>query len=135
MTAYLMCMTAWKDWKEKRIPDRYILGIFISGIISMYLIPEILLIQRVGGLFSVSTLLFVLTCLVPGSIGGGDIKLMAAGGFLLGSLGVWNAFVTGIMSAGSYVLIMLIMKRMNRKTEIALGPFLCAGMMIQLLKI
>ena len=135
MTIYLMSMTAWKDWKEKRIPDRYVLGIFTSGIISMYLIPEILLIQRVTGFFSVSTLLFVLTCIVPGSIGGGDIKLMASGGFLLGSAKIWNAFVAGIMSAGSYVLVMLILQKINRRTEIALGPFLSIGMIIELLKI
>ena len=91
--------------------------------------------QRAAGMFVVSVPLLILACMVPGSIGGGDIKLMVAGGFLLGMSGVWNAFVTGIMCAGSYIVILLLMKKAGRKSEIALGPFLSIGIIWVLFQI
>ena len=91
--------------------------------------------QRAAGMFVVSVPLLILACMVPGSIGGGDIKLMAAGGFLLGMSGVWNAFAKGIMCAGIYIVILLLMKKAGRKSEIALGPFLSIGIIVVLFKI
>lgn len=131
----LIAAIAWKDWKTKRIPDKYVLYMFGAGIISIMLFPEILILRRMAGLFAVSVPLLVLAGIAPGSIGGGDIKIMAAGGFLLGATGVWDAFVTGIMSAGVFVLILLIMKKVHYKCEIALGPFLSMGMILVLIRI
>lgn len=106
----------------------------MAGMIRMCLSPEIALMQSGLGMLTVSIPLLILACMIPGSIGGGDIKLMAAGGFLLGITGVWNAFVTGVMSAGLYIVISIILKRVERKSEIALGPFLSIGMILVLLK-
>lgn len=130
-----MLVIAWTDWTMRKIPDEYMLGVFLTGIISMYLLPEITMIQRIGGCFLLSIPLLVLTCVISGSIGGGDIKLMAAGGFLLGSEAIWKAFMAGMISAGVYVLILLAAKKAHRKTEIALGSFLSIGMILALIKI
>jgi len=130
-----MGVIAWKDWKTKRIPDRYIVYAFAIGIISLFFYPEIGLPERMKGMFAVSIPLLALAGLVPGSIGGGDIKLMAAGGFILGIARIWNAFVTGVMSAGAYVAVLLIARKAGRKTEIALGPFLSFGMIVQIMNI
>ena len=130
-----MSLVAWKDWKTKHIPDKYILCIFAAGITSLFLPLNIALIEHVTGGFVVSVPLLILASLIPGSIGGGDIKLMAAGGLLVGITGIWNVFVTGIMSAGIYISVLLIMKKANRKTEIALGPFLAIGLIIEIVKI
>lgn len=89
--------------------------------------------QRASGFFVLSVPLLILACVLPGSIGGGDIKLMAAGGFLLGVTGILNAFVTGMLAAGCYVVVLLATKKATWKAEIALGPFLCFGMIIILL--
>lgn len=130
-----MAVIGWNDWENKRIPDKFILSVFITGIMSMCLVREITLIQRLTGLAVVSVPLFLMAVMIPGSIGGGDIKLMAASGFLLGSAAVWRAFIIGVMTAGIYVLILLAKKKADRKSEIALGPFLCIGILFELMKI
>ena len=127
MTALLLEI-AYTDWKMKRIQDRNILLLMILGMAAIWIIPEISFIQRLTGFVIISIPLLILAYLVPGSIGGGDIKLMAAGGFLLGIAGIWSTFVIGMFSAGAYVVYLLILKKINRKAEIALGPFLCMGM-------
>ena len=121
------------DFKTRRIPDRLILVLLFLEIPAVWLISEISLMQRASGFFVLSVPLLILACVLPGSIGGGDIKLMAAGGFLLGVTGILNAFVTGMLAAGCYVVVLLATKKATWKAEIALGPFLCFGMIIILL--
>lgn len=129
MTALLMKI-AYGDWKTKNIKNGNILLLMFLGFGAMWIISEISLVQRMGGFLIISVPLFILALIVPGSIGGGDIKLMAAAGFLLGMYEIWRAFVIGILIAGAYAMCLLIMRRANKKTEIALGPFLCMGIII-----
>ena len=129
MTALLMRI-AYVDWKTKNIKNRNILLLMFLGLGTMRILSVIIFVQRIGGFLIVSVPLFILALIVPGSIGGGDIKLMAAAGFLLGMHEIWRAFVIGILIAGVYVMYLLSMGRINKKTEIALGPFLCIGISI-----
>ena len=130
-------MIAWTDWKIKRIPNSYIGGFLLSGILDLIqgtgTLDFFSMNQWIGSIIISVPLLWV-ACMVPGSIGGGDIKLMAAGGFLLGITEIWNAFVIGITSAGVYVAILLLAKKLNRKSQIALGPFLSMGLIIAFIK-
>lgn len=130
----LMTAIAWNDWKNRKIPDQFVTAVFCAGILAAAIFDEITILNRISGLLIVSIPLLLLAFFVPGSIGGGDIKLMAAGGFLLGKAWIIQAFVMGIMLAGTYVIVLLIRKKADRKTEIALGPFLCAGIIWSLLK-
>ena len=111
------------------------LCVLLAGIAGMCLFPTISLTYRLSGFLAMSVPLLVLACVLPGSIGGGDIKLMAAGGVVLGIAGIWNAFVIAVMSAGVYVCFLLFTKKAERKTEIALGPFICMGIAVELIKI
>jgi leader peptidase (prepilin peptidase)/N-methyltransferase len=69
---------------------------------------------------------FIPAFLKPGSIGGGDIKLMGACGAVLG---VWGGLLQSIVSlslAAVFSLSEIIHNRAD-KTQIPLAPFLCAG--------
>ena len=66
--------------------------------------------------------------ITTGGIGGGDVKLMAAGGCFLGAEKILASVVPAIFSAGAYCLYLLIVKRAGRNTIFSLGPFLCLGM-------
>lgn len=119
---------AYVDLKYKLIRNKSVLIVFAMSIISMLVFPEISSVERLAGSVVVSIPLLFLSSLFHGGIGGGDIKLMAAAGLGLGIEGIWNAFVIGVFAGGIYVMIMLIQKKIGRKTEIALGPFLCLGL-------
>ena len=129
-----MCMCflniAYTDWKSRLIRNKSVLGVLVMSFISMALFPEISVIERVVGSLLISLPLFVLGICTHGGVGGGDIKLMAVSGLGLGASGIWKAFVIGILASGIYVVTMLLHKKFNRTSEIALGPFLCLGLIV-----
>jgi len=77
--------------------------------------------------FCVSVPLLLLTLLIPGAFGGGDIKLMAACGFFLGWKLNLIALAIGIFTGGIWGIWLLATKKKERKEHFAFGPFLCVG--------
>lgn len=78
------------DFKIKIIPNQLNVLLFISGIWSGFVFQEVTFLSRFLGVFSVSIPMFILAILCSGGLGGGDVKLMAASGVLLGIK--WNIF-------------------------------------------
>ena len=114
--------------------DRDILSArLIAGKNGIEKIPAISLADRGIGIFCVSVPLLVLTWIVPGCFGGGDIKLMAASGIFLGREANLEAFALAVFLAGGYCIWMLLRKKLSRRERIAFGPFLCAGIIAKML--
>ncbi len=116
------------DFRTYEIPFGINVFIFILGCINLgldwadwknYLI----------GFFAVSAFLYLLYLLTKGrAIGGGDIKLMAAAGMLLGWKKIILAFVLGCI-LGS--VIHLVRMRVTKAEHVlAMGPYLSAGIFI-----
>lgn len=83
----------------------------------------------VVGFFAVSVFLYLLYVLSKGrAIGGGDIKLMAAAGLLLGWKLIILAFILGCI-LGS-VIHLIRMKVSKEDHVLAMGPYLAVGIMI-----
>lgn len=118
------------DFKVQMIPNQLNMLLFVVGIWSSFVFQEITFSGRCLGIFSVSVPLLLFTVLCSGGVGGGDIKLMAASGMLLGVK--WNIFAAciGLILGGVYGLFLLITRRVKRKDRFALGPFLCIGIAI-----
>jgi len=84
------------------------------------------------GFFIISTLLYLLYLFSKGkAIGGGDIKLMAVGGLLLGWKGILLAFVLGCI-IGSVIHLIRI-KISHADHVLAMGPYLSIGIFIAML--
>lgn len=77
----------------------------------------------------VSGCMVLLVLVLPGGFGGGDIKLMAAGGLFLGLEGCVLAMVLGLLAGGMCAIVLVIWKNAGRKDVFAFGPCLCGGMM------
>ncbi len=133
MFLLLLATVAWKDIHTRRIPNVIVLGIAAAGIFSIPFFPAISLADRGIGIFCVSVPLLVLTWIVPGCFGGGDIKLMAASGIFLGWEANLEAFALAVFLAGGYCIWMLLRKKLSRRERIAFGPFLCAGIIAKML--
>ena len=93
------------------------------------------LMERLIGALCVSVPMLGIAVLVPGSFGGGDVKLMCAAGLLLGWRRILWSSAVGILAAGVYALYLLIIKNTGRKAEFPLGPFLCFGMAVNVLAV
>lgn len=124
----ILLFAAITDHRKRIIYDACHVVIFILGIPALWLFPGQSLAAKYIGIFAVSLPMLVLSLLVPGAFGGGDIKLMAACGWMLGWSGVLCGFVIAVLCGGAVETIKLVLKKANRKDRFAMGPYLAAGM-------
>ena len=130
LTAALLFLVSVIDIKTMIIPNGLSLAMLLLGIFGLLLFSDVPWYEHLVGLLCVSLPMLLLTLLIPGAFGGGDIKLMAGAGLLLGwKLTVLAAFL-GIIGGGLFGSILLATKKAGRKAHFAFGPFLCIGIMI-----
>lgn len=133
------------DQQTMEIPNGFHIAIIIAAVLSIWFGPELSLTPRIIGFFAISVPMLLLTMLT-GGFGGGDIKLMAAAGLLLGWKGVIVAFFVGIFAAAFYciyILIYALVQIISKKSEsfkdgmnaamkmpFAFGPYLSFGIVL-----
>ncbi|MCI8597917.1 MAG: prepilin peptidase [Lachnospiraceae bacterium] len=120
------------DWDTKMINDRFQAGIVLLGLAALWIFPEHTLMERLIGAVIVALPMLLLALAVAGAFGGGDIKLMAASGFLLGWRAVLVAMFLGLLAGGIYAIWLLSRKKLKGKDQIAFGPFLSFGLGVAL---
>ncbi len=105
------------DLKKRIVPDLLCLLIALTAAISF----------RPGQLWGIIIALpFLLAAVFCGGMGGGDIKLMAAAGLVLGLPSGIFATILGLSLVLAYSLFMKICKK-TQVTAVPLVPFLSAG--------
>ncbi len=118
------------DWKIYEIPVAFNIFIGIIGIIR--LLTDLGHWQTyVIGFFAVSGFLYLLYVITNGrGIGGGDIKLMAAAGLLVG----WKLIILslGIGCLLGSVIHLILMKVRDKDRVLAFGPYLSMGIYISM---
>jgi leader peptidase (prepilin peptidase)/N-methyltransferase len=115
------------DAETMEIPNGLVIALLVCGVLAVFVAPEVSLLSRVIGLFCVSVPLLVITIIIPNAFGGGDVKLMAAAGFLLGWQNVLVALFIGILIGGGWGIYLMASKRKGAKEHFAFGPTLCIG--------
>lgn len=125
----ILLKIAWEDARTRHIRGRWILLYGVLGIWNEWMEKGIDLGESVAGFLSVSSVLVLVNLLRPGSFGGGDIKLTAVAGTVLGWERNFAAFAMAMWLSGIFCAVMLAARRMTRKSTIPLGPFLCAGIL------
>ncbi len=120
------------DLDEMIIPDRFPLIIGLMGIVMMLDSQSNLsIIDRVIGFFSVSGILFAIAFFSGGrAMGGGDIKLMAGVGLVLGYKLCLLSLFLGALCGTIYYVWLAIFKGGKLKGMIPFGPFLAMGVVI-----
>lgn len=139
------------DQTTMEIPNQFHVAIFIAAVVSIWFGIPIVGLEwkaRLIGFFCISLPMYLLAVLT-GGFGGGDIKLMAVAGLLLGWKATICAFFVGIFSAAFYCIyillyaIIVIVKKeapsfkegMNAamKMPFAFGPYLSVGIVVSYL--
>ena len=127
MTSVLIVLTM-IDERTFEIPLCLNVALAVIGVLMCMTDSENIVSHLIGAV-SVSLVLFVLWFLSSGrAIGGGDVKLMAAAGLILG----WKLTVTAFILAcvlGS-VLHLIRMKISRAEHMLAMGPYLSMGIFI-----
>jgi leader peptidase (prepilin peptidase)/N-methyltransferase len=124
------------DWDTQIIPNGFVVAILLLG--AMHALYQIFVLSSPWyiwpiGFFAASGILFLLGLLISDSIGGGDIKLMAASGLFLGPIPILLALFLGAVYAGFFAVYVLIAKKGTLKTAVPFGPFLSLGIFTALL--
>lgn len=123
----ILTVVAFIDMDTMEIPFPLVLAAGITGVASCFFFPEISLFERAVGMACVSVPLWLLTLLVEGAFGGGDIKFMAACGIFLGWKLNLLAFFLAVAGGGCYGIWLLAAKKKKKTDHFAFGPFLCTG--------
>ena len=119
------------DWRTFEIPFGCNIIIGILGIVRVFL-NLAHWYDYVIGFFAVSGLFLIIYWITKGrGIGGGDIKLMAAAGLLLG----WQNILLSLMigSIAGSVIHLALMKIQGKDRVLAFGPYLAFGIFISML--
>ena len=124
----VLLYTALIDVETLEIPDRIHVIILVLAVLSTIHSAETAITNRLLGAVIVSVPMLLIALWVPGGFGGGDIKLMAASGLLLGTKEIVVAAFVSILAGGIYSAYLLIRKQAQRETQFAFGPFLCTGL-------
>ncbi|MGX8835199.1 prepilin peptidase [Amedibacillus sp. YH-ame6] len=121
------------DFDTMEIPNGLVLMLFIPIIGMLFVQTDVSVIDRIVGFFSVSLPMYVLTRCIPDCFGGGDIKLIAVCGILLGwELTLFATFVS-LLLGGGYAIYLLLRKKTEKDSYMAFGPYLSIGIMVSLL--
>ena len=141
---FIFCSTliviSFIDLEFQIIPDKITLpGIPIGIIVGSFLFPDPFMRYTILGLkasligFVVGGGVFYALALVSrGGMGGGDIKMMAMVGALMGWKAVLLISFIGSFIGGVFGIFLMIFKGKGRKTKIPFGPFLALGSLITL---
>lgn len=118
------------DMDTMIIPNGLVVSFAICTLFLINFHPEITIVSRMIGFIIISLPMYLLTRFIPDCFGGGDIKLIAVAGILLGWQNTVLATFIAIMIAGSYAIYLLANKRTKKDAHIAFGPYLCIGIVL-----
>jgi len=128
------------DVKTRKIPNKLVIIMFIAWMLTIT--PKLLfdidastalLRDSVLG-FVVSMGLFLTVYIVSRKgLGGGDVKFMAVSGLYLGLGGAISTILCGSILAAMTGLILIAFKKIGRRDQIPLAPFLYIGILVTIL--
>lgn len=129
--------TAYEDYREKRIPNRFLL--YLIGLRAVLFITECCLypaairenvIFTFGGGIIILLVMLIAYFISRQQIGLGDVKLFAVIGLYLGMSVTYFVILASLLVAALYGVVNLLRKKLGAKDEIAFGPFILIGTII-----
>lgn len=121
------------DLRAKLILDKITLpAILLLGLTRLFIGEKPFWFYLLGACVGFFLLLFI-AVLSKGGLGGGDIKLYAAIGFVLGPWLTLMSFLLASVFGAIIGLLFIFQGKKNRKESIAFGPFIAIGTLISYL--
>lgn len=128
------------DLRTHRLPDRIVLPT-LGALVLVALVDAVLtqdaapLLRGGAGLLILGGFYALLRLLSRDGMGGGDVKLAAVIGLVLGWHG-WQELVVGAVAAfllgALFACALMLLRRANGATRIAFGPWMIAGAVLGL---
>lgn len=126
------------DARTHRLPNRIVLPtlgslLVLIGIDALAAGQTAASIRALLGMVILGGFYAMLRAISRAGMGGGDVKLAAVIGLVLGWHG-WQALAIGAASAfvlgAMYALVLIVLRRADGSTRVAFGPWMIAGALI-----
>ncbi len=122
------------DLQTHNVPDALIItGIALGWMAGTFLTTSGIRDSTIGLLIGGGGFLSVAVA-TNGKLGGGDVKLAAMIGAILGWKAALTGFAIGIAAGSATGAVLLALKRVKRNTPIPFTPFLSAGSIVAIMK-
>lgn len=121
------------DLNTTTIPNWLVIALIPLSLSTIWLQPDIYLWSRILGFFAISLPMLLATLALSGAFGGGDIKLMAVCGFLLGWQNILVAFFIASIIGGGFAMYLMVTGKKKRGEHMVFGPALAVGVFVALL--
>lgn len=129
----VLLMIAETDYYSFQIPNYLIILLSVIVVLDIILGGRMVMPgSRITGIFP-SAFLLILALYKPGTIGGGDIKLVAVAGVYLGFYGILYAAMTASILAGCVAVVGMLTKKWNKHTKLAMAPYYTVGIIFFLM--
>lgn len=132
LASSIFIVVAMIDYDTMEINDRMHIFLLLLGLILLLIHPSSWQSQCLGALI-ISVPFLLISLLIKDSMGGGDIKLMAASGFLLGFSRILTSVIFASFIGSAISLYLIYFKGKSRKDMIPFGPFLVIGLILSML--
>lgn len=126
------------DARTHRLPNRIVLPTLATSVV-LVVVDAVAtgqvdgLVRAALGMVFLGVFYALLRAISGAGVGGGDVKLAAVIGVVLGWHG-WQEFVVGsaaaFVLAALYALVLIALRRADGSTRIAFGPWMVAGAII-----
>lgn len=122
------------DLRWSLLPDAITIPTIVSGLVIQFILfPQTILFTVLAALVGAGFFLTQYLLSRGAWVGGGDIRLGALMGVMLGWPGVLFALFIAYIVGAAVALILLVLKLKTRKSEIPFGPFLAGSTFVVLL--
>ena len=117
---YLLALMTITDFEQYMLFDAMTLPLAIIGAIYSWQgnFSDCVTAAAIGG-----GIFLALAIISKGALGGGDVKLIAALGFWLGSEKLLNVVLIGSIAGGIVAVLMILTKQKDRGSYFAYGPY------------
>ena len=128
------------DLKEKIIPNKLIItGIAFWAILTLIEIFaahtswQQLLLFSLTGAGACGGVLFIIALIVKSALGMGDVKMFFVIGLLYGLSNTYSILLFSVFVMAIISIVLLIMKKVTRKTAVPMAPFVAFGFLLNVL--
>lgn len=123
----LLVIITISDFHAMLIPNKILLFFFILFIPIQFIVPHDPWWDGIAGFFVGGVLLYIIALVSRGGMGGGDVKLFAVLGFILGIKGVLLAFFFSTLFGALIGSILMIVGKVKRGKPMPFGPYIALG--------
>ncbi len=133
-------MAALTDIESYIIPNSLVLA--IVGVRSVLVLAEFfgakdncayqIKVSLVGGILSL-VIFLIISIITKGGFGMGDVKLLAAQGFMMGLYSVVNTFLYALVCCSIIALVLVAANKKKLKDKMPFAPFIFVGYVVSLM--